>query len=83
MGAVPAGAKGFEEDDLLVEVLRADSLLSLGMYQDAYGTAERLVRAIGPRREAARLALAALDRAGLRGHVVWDDWVKVHQSAER
>ena len=81
--AVSAVAKGFEEDDLLVEVLRADSLLSLGMYQDAYGTAERLVRAIGPRREAARLALAALDRAGLRGHVVWDDWVKVHQSAER
>ena len=59
------------------EMLRADLLLSRGLLEEALAAAIDLRDRLGDRREVARVALAALDRAGLRDIGPWTAWTKI------
>ncbi len=77
-------AARFESGDPMAEVVRAEYLLGQRLYGDALAAAEGLVRdpKVGPRKEVARLGLAALDRAGLRDQANWNDWVEAWQAGK-
>jgi hypothetical protein len=72
----------FEPGDVALAFLRADVLLARGLHEDAYEEAVQLQGRVGPRREVARLALAILDQAGLRGRGWWGAWVNIHHEAQ-
>jgi serine/threonine protein kinase len=62
-------------------LLRADLLLSRGLFEEALTAAIALRERLGDRREVARIALAALDRAGLRDIGPWTTWVEISTRA--
>jgi len=75
--------RGFEQDDLVPRFLEVDRLIERGLFVDALASAARLRHEVGDRKEVARLALAAMDRAGLREVGPWFDWAQVYLRAEK
>ena len=76
-------ARGFEPDDLAARFLRADFLITRGLYVEALAEATRLRQNLGDRKEVGRLVLASLDRAGLRDVGPWFDWAALYLRAEK
>lgn len=64
-------------------LLRTDVLIGQGRYEEALAAAIGLRESLGDRREVARLAIAALEGAGLRGSGPWATWVGVFSSAPK
>jgi|GEM_PF-1031096 len=70
-------------DDPSSDVLAAELLLDAGLLADAVDRAGGLRERLGDRREIARLALAALEEAGLRDSTPWIEWATVYLRATK
>ena len=68
--------QGFPSDDLAGDVLRTEAFVGAGLAAEAFEKAEALVARLGPRKELVRLALACLERAGLRDEGIWAEWLE-------
>lgn len=73
-------ARAYEAEDPTRGFLEVETLLEADLYQEAWARTQALRARIGPRREVARLGLAVLDRAGLRGLAAWDDWAALEKA---
>ncbi len=65
-----------DAEDPAKAVLRADLWIGQGRYEEALATAIDLRERLGERREVARLAIAALEGAGLKGSAPWVSWAE-------
>jgi hypothetical protein len=68
----------FEADDPAAEFLRVEALLRERLLDEALERAAALSERLPARREPARLVLAVLERAGLRGEAGWAEWAEAH-----
>jgi serine/threonine protein kinase len=75
-------ARRFGPGDPAATLILAEHMLSEGLVGSAYELAQAAHDQLGPRREIARIALTALDHAGLRNRGPWSRWVKVHKTAK-